>query len=88
MKIKEGFVLRRVLDEAVVVAVGKASREFHGMVKLNDSGADIWQWVSEGKTEEETALCLAEKYELAQEKARADVKSMLSQMLAAGLMEE
>ena len=58
MKIKHGFVLRRVLDEAIVVASGEASKTFHGMIKLNDSAADIWQWISEGKGEAEIAKLL------------------------------
>lgn len=87
MKIKEGFVLRRVLDEAIVIATGEMSKNFHGMVKLNDSGADIWEWISEGNDEKTVAKKLAEKYELSEEKAIADTKAMISQMADAGLLE-
>ena len=38
MRIKEGFVLREVAGQAMVIATGEASKEFHGMVKLNESG--------------------------------------------------
>ncbi len=88
MKIKDGFVLRRVLDEAIVIASGEVSKDFHGMVKLNDSAADIWEWVAEGLNEAEIASKLAEKYELDIEKAASDVKSMISQMADAGLIEQ
>ena len=87
MKIKEGFVLRRVLDEAIVIATGEMSKSFHGMIKLNDSGADIWEWVAEGLDEASVAKKLAEKYELSEEKALADTKAMVSQMADAGLIE-
>ncbi len=87
MKIKEGFVLRRVLDEAIVIASGAASRDFHGMVKLNDSAADIWEWIADGLSESEISARLAEKYELSDEKAMADTASMISQMTEAGLLE-
>ena len=87
MKIKEGFVLRRVLDEAIVIATGEMSKSFHGMVKLNDSGADIWEWISEGNDEATVAKKLSEKYELSEEKAAADTKAMISQMADAGLLE-
>ncbi len=87
MKIKEGFVLRRVLDEAIVIASGAASRDFHGMVKLNDSAADIWEWIADGLSETEIAARLAEKYELPIDKAKADAASMISQMTEAGLLE-
>ena len=35
MKIKNGFVLRDVGGQAVVIAVGEASKTFHGMINLN-----------------------------------------------------
>ena len=87
MKIKNGFVLRRVLDEAIVIASGEVSENFHGMVKLNDSAADIWEWIVEGCEEKELALKLSEKYDLEADKALLDVRSMISQMADAGLIE-
>ena len=87
MKIKNGFVLRRVLDEAIVIASGEVSKNFHGMVKLNDSAADIWEWIVEGCEEKELALKLSEKYDLEADKALLDVRSMISQMADAGLIE-
>ena len=87
MKIKEGFVLRHVLDEAIVVASGEASKSFHGMIKLNDSGADIWTWIFEGFSEEEIAKKLAEKYELSDEKAKEDTAAMICQMKDNGFLE-
>lgn len=87
MKIKEGFVLRRVLDEAIVIASGEASKSFHGMVKLNDSAADIWGWIADGFSEAEVVTKLAEEYGLDIAKAEADVKAMISQMTEAGFIE-
>lgn len=43
MKIKNGFVLRDVGGQAVVIAVGEASKTFHGMINLNVTGKEIWQ---------------------------------------------
>ena len=34
MKINEGFVLREVAGQAVVIAVGEASEKFHGMINF------------------------------------------------------
>ena len=87
MKIKNGFVLRRVLDEAIVIASGEVSKNFHGMVKLNDSATDIWEWIVEGCEEKELALKLSQKYDLEADKALVDVRSMISQMADAGLIE-
>lgn len=45
MRIKQGFVMRDVAGQAVAIATGEASKSFHGMVKLNGTGADIWRCV-------------------------------------------
>ena len=52
MRIKEGFVLREVAGQAMVIATGEASKEFHGMVKLNESGKIIWKGLMDGLTEQ------------------------------------
>lgn len=43
MKIKEGFVLRNMGGQAVVVSIGSASKVFNGMVKLNETGEYLWK---------------------------------------------
>ena len=44
MKIKNGFVVRKVGGESVVVPVGEMSKEFHGMINLNETGAFLWEF--------------------------------------------
>lgn len=39
MKIKDGFILRKVGIQYVVAATGKASEGFNGMMRLNETGA-------------------------------------------------
>ena len=43
IKIKEGFLLRKVAGDHVVVPVGEAGKVFHGMIRLNDTGAFLWE---------------------------------------------
>jgi len=92
MKIKEGFVIRKVAGKFVVVATGQASRKFHGMVKLNETGRIIWEGIADGKTEEEIVNILAEKSGAKTEEDRAyiadDVKSMIKEMTDAGFLTE
>ena len=39
MRIKSGFVLEKVGEEYLAVAVGERAKEFSGFVRLNGSGA-------------------------------------------------
>jgi len=92
MKIKEGFVFHKVAGKYFAVAMGKASREFHGMVKLNETGKTIWEGIADGKTEEEIVNILAEKSGAKTEDDRAyiadDVKAMIKEMADAGFLTE
>ena len=45
MKLKEGFILRKVGIQYVVAATGKASENFNGMMRLNESGAFAFRLV-------------------------------------------
>ena len=48
MKIKEGFILRQVAGTWVVLATGADTIDFNGMIKLNDTGAMLWNLLAEG----------------------------------------
>lgn len=87
MKIKKGFVSQQIGDKTIVVSTGERGRGFHGMIELNHTGADIWNWLSEGLTQEETAEKFASKYDISVSKAKQDVSNMVEKMIASGVME-
>ncbi len=88
MKIKDGFVIRKVMGSHVVIALGEASRDFHGMIKLNDTAAEIWGYISEGKNIDEIVVSMLEKYEIGEEKLREDVEKVISTLSEQGFIEE
>ena len=87
MKIKEGFVLRSVMGNYVVVAVGEASKSFRGMVKLNSTAADVWQMAEKGCSEEEMCEALLEKYEVERERVESDLRAVLKGFEEQGFIE-
>lgn len=86
MKIKDGFVLREVAGQAVVIATGEASRDFRGMIKLNGTGKVVWQGLMDGLTEEQIVANITASYEVSPEQAHADVRELLDQMQNAGFL--
>ena len=78
MKIKEGFILRKVGSQYVVAATGKASEHFNGMLRLNETGAFAFRLLQEGVTEDRLAACLMVEYEVGEETVRRDMESFLS----------
>ena len=87
MKIKDGFVLRSVMGNNVVIAVGEASKNFRGIVQLNESAAEIWKHISEGKTRDEICDLMFDKYEVEREALGRDVDKVIAMLCDNGLVE-
>lgn len=88
MRIKDGFVTREVMGMTVAVPVGERAEQFRGMVKLNDSGALIWDAIARGLTEEEIARELVDTYsQVDYEKALQDTRKVIGQLKEAGIVE-
>ena len=85
MKIKEGFVLRHVMDSDVVVDV---TGKFSGVLKLNSTSADIWKYISEGSDIPEAAEKLSKEYNVSYEQALKDTESFCAAMLQNKFFEE
>ena len=86
MRIKEGFVLREVAGQAVVIATGEASKSFHGMIKLNETGRVIWEGLAAGKSDADIAAQLVSAYDVDAEKAAADVAAFVKQAADRGFL--
>ena len=78
MKMKEGFILRKVGTQYVAAATGKASENFNGIIRLNESGAFVFRQLQEGVTAEELAARLLEEYDVDEAAARQDVDRFLA----------
>lgn len=88
MKTKKGFMLRSVGNRHVVVAIGKASEEFNGLITLNDSGAFLWTELAKGCTYDELLEKMLETYEVGEATAKAGLDQFLKTARDADLIEE
>ena len=86
MKIKKGFVLRRVMGNYVVVAVGEASRSFRGMIKLNDTAAAVWKGIEKGLSASEICDAICEEYDVERSVALADVEKVVFELTKNGFI--
>ena len=86
MRIKNGFVLREVAGQIMVIATGEASKDFHGMIKLNSTGKVIWLALQEGLEERAIAKRLQEQFDVDAEKALEDTRGFLKQMEEMGFL--
>ena len=88
MKIKDGFVLRKVSEAYVVVAVGNEVSDFNGMITLNETGAFLWENLTSGV---ENASELLEKmlaeYDVPEEVAKKDIEVFVKKLIEAKVLE-
>ena len=87
MKIKKGFILRVVGGESIVVPVGEASKNFHGMINLNETGAFLWRFFTEEHTAEEAVAALCAEYEATSEQVEQDVARFMKILADNGFCE-
>ena len=63
MKVKNGFVVRTVAGQSMVVPLGTASKNFEGFIKLNETARLIWDMLVVGAERDEIVDRMAEVYD-------------------------
>ena len=88
MKIRKGFTLKKIGDEKVVLAVGTASRYLNGIIKLNDTGAFLWEELEKGADRVQLAEAFAKAVGISVEQAQQDVDGFLQTLKGANCLED
>lgn len=88
MKLKKDFVLSRVADTWAVFPLSDATVDFNAMVKLNDSGALLWQALEKNPDKDALVATLMSEYDVSEQEATADVAAFLEVLLNAGCLEQ
>ena len=88
MKIKNGFIVKELAGQYVVVALGQASKIFNGIIKLNDSAKFIWDKLAVGAEKEDVINALLEEYEgVDRETAERDFDKFVNELKGANILE-
>jgi len=87
MKIKDGYVLRRIADENIVVAAGERVKEFGGMMTLNSISAILWEFLQQDRTFDDLLVYILSIYDIDEDTAEGDIKKLLTQMESIGVLE-
>lgn len=88
MRIKEGFVLREVAGNNVVIGVGATMQEFNGVLTLSGSGSLLWKKLESGADKEELIAAILEEYEVDRDTAEKDIDAFLDKIRSVKLLEE
>ena len=89
MKINQGFELREICGEHIIIGTGIENIDFSKVISLNESAAWLWR-EAEGKefTAESLVTLLVEEYAVSEAVALADVSKLLEQWVALGVVSE
>lgn len=88
MKLVEGFCIRKILDETVIIPTGKAAHCLSGLISVNDTGELLFELLQTEQTMESLVAALLEEFEVEKETAEADVEAFVKVLIENGMLEE
>ena len=88
MKIKEGFVLRNVVDEFIVMPTGDNIAKFEGAVVLNEVSAFIFKQLENPVSREDLLAAMLNEYDVDEATAAADLDALLEKFAEMGVLEK
>lgn len=85
MKIKEGFLLRSIAQEIVVVPVS-GDLDLNMMIKLNETGRFLWEQLQSETTVDEVVQAVLRKYDIEEAAARNYVEAFVKDLEKHGFL--
>jgi hypothetical protein len=85
MKLKNGFVLKEIAGECVVVAVD-AALDLDGMITLNDTAKTMWLCLENGADRAQLIGALTDEYEVSAELAAEAVDQFTARLEELGFL--
>lgn len=79
MKLKDGFILRSVAGETVVVPTGN-DLDLNMMITLNETGKFLWERLEQGAEEAELVAALLGEYDVDEQTAKAHVTAFVKKL--------
>lgn len=87
MKIKDGYILRKIANTDMVVPVGNNIADFNGIISLNGTATFLWRILKEGSQIPVMAEMLMKYYSVSKEVARKDTENFVMQLKEANILE-
>lgn len=86
MKIKEGYILRKVADRYFAVAIGDT--DTNKMITVNESAKTIWDALESDTTEDKILSIMSDKYDASADILKDDIREFLEVLRREGVLEE
>ena len=81
LKIKDYFVMQSIGDEYIVVPIAIEADNLNGVIRLNKTGAYIWDLLTkENMSESELIEAITKSYPVTKSDAQKDLQSFLKKL--------
>lgn len=88
MKIKQGFSLRQIGTDCIVIPNGPGIIDFDNIISLNATAVYLWNELQHQEFDNETAVqLLVRRYGLDIDTARCDAADLLREWIKTGIIE-
>lgn len=85
MKIKDGFILRTIANETVVIPVS-GDLDLNMMIKLNDTGRFLWEKLQKDTTVDELVGEVLKNYDIDEAAARNYIEAFVKELEKNGFL--
>lgn len=85
MKIKEGFLMRQIAGQTVVLPCGE-EMDLNMMINLNETGAFLWKLLQTETTEDALVAALLAEYDVDEKTAREAVVGFVAKLEENGFL--
>ena len=80
MKINPNIIHRNVAGEDLLLPIGETALEHNGLFVLTPTGAEMWDYLVEGKTIDEIVDIMSEEYEEDPAVIREDALALIKKL--------
>ena len=88
MLIKKDFTIQKVGASYLAVPVGETSKHFHGMIRLNETGAFLWQLLTADTTRDALIDAMTKEYDIDAETAAKDIDIFITSLKEHSILED
>lgn len=86
MKLDEGFLIRDIAGEDVLVPIGSKVIDFKGLITLTPVGGFIYRLLGDKKSQDEIVDTIIREYDVCRETAESDLAEFLVSLREQGVL--
>ena len=88
LKLKDGFVLREIAGEYIIIPTGEGAARFGGLITVNEVASYIWRMLQSETSFDRILRGVLEEYDVPEDIAAEDINEFLNTLRERGILQE